>query len=424
MNFIEYPAYKDSGSSWLGRVPKDWDIEKLKYLCKVNPSGIMKNTASDNLVSFLPMEKVSEKGTYELDSNRPYEEVATGFTCFANGDVIVAKITPCFENGKGAMLEGLTNGVGCGSTEFHVLRAIKKKATAKFIYYVTISHLFRNTGQRFMKGVAGQQRVPADFIEKFSTCLPNISEQNSIVSFLENEIRRIEQLTNCYYQSMSLLQEKRQTIISQAVTRGLNPNVQMKDSGVDWIGTIPQHWKISKLKYISKIKTGDKNTEDSTENGAYPFFVRSQKVEHLNSYAFEGEAVLTAGDGVGVGKVFHYYIGKFDYHQRVYAITNFKGVLGKFVFYYLKVNLIKEMLRYNAKSTVDSLRLPMFREFVIAFPNNVKEQEEIINYIDRETSKIDLLSQIITKQIDLLNEYKVSLISHAVTGKIDVRGHA
>ena len=252
--------------------------------------------------------------------------------------------------------------------------------------------------------------------------IPPIEEQEQISEYIDQETSRITATIEKYEKLIELLKEKRIALISHAVTKGLDPNVKMKDSGVEWIGEIPAHWVTKKLKYLSNIKTGDKNTEDSIEDGIYPFFVRSQTVERLNSYSFDGEAVLTAGDGVGVGKVFHYYNGKFDYHQRVYAITNFSGVIGGFIFYYLKTNLIKEMLKYNAKSTVDSLRLPMFQNFMVAFPQEEKEQESIVEYIDSETSKIDQLIEKISKQIVLLNEYKTSLISHAVTGKIDVRG--
>lgn len=108
-----------------------------------------------------------------------------------------------------------------------------------------------------------------------------------------------------------------------------------KNSGLEWIGEIPEHWDVKRLKYLSSIKTGEKNTEDKVENGKYPFFVRSQIPEKINSYSFDGEAILIAGDGVGVGKVYHYINGKFDYHQRVYKFSNFKYIDGKLLYYFL-----------------------------------------------------------------------------------------
>ena len=138
---------------------------------------------------------------------------------------------------------------------------------------------------------------------------------------------------------------------------------EYKDSGVEWLGVVPNHWEIKKLKYICNVETGSKDTVNAVDDGDYPFFVRSQTVERINSVGADCEAVLTAGDGVGVGKVFHYYEGKFDYHQRVYMLNNFSNVLGRFVYYYLSNNFYKVALEGNAKSTVDSLRLPQFLNF-------------------------------------------------------------
>ena len=104
------------------------------------------------------------------------------------------------------------------------------------------------------------------------------------------------------------------------------------DSGVEWLGEIPEHWETSRLKFLCNITTGGKDTENKIDAGEYPFYVRSQTVERINSYSFNGEAILTAGDGVGVGKVFHYVNGKFDFHQRVYMFYAFKKVVGRFLF--------------------------------------------------------------------------------------------
>ncbi len=99
-----------------------------------------------------------------------------------------------------------------------------------------------------------------------------------------------------------------------------------RDSGVEWLGEIPEHWDISRLKFLCNITTGGKDTENKVDDGKYPFYVRSQTVERINSYSFNGEAILTAGDGVGVGKVFHYVNDKFDFHQRVYMFYSFQTI--------------------------------------------------------------------------------------------------
>lgn len=187
-----------------------------------------------------------------------------------------------------------------------------------------------------------------------------------------------------------------------------------KDSGIEWIGEIPEHWNVKKLKFLSSIKTGERDTVDRDDSGEYPFFVRSQTVEKINSYSFDGEAVLTAGDGVGVGKVFHYYNGKFDYHQRVYKISDFTEIIGKFFFHYMKDNLHKEVMKISAKSTVDSLRLPMFLDFPVTY-GTIEEQREIVEFIDGKTKQIDTIIEKKQKQIELLKEERTAIINQAVT---------
>ncbi|ELY2794391.1 restriction endonuclease subunit S [Cronobacter dublinensis] len=189
---------------------------------------------------------------------------------------------------------------------------------------------------------------------------------------------------------------------------------EYKDSGVEWLGEIPAHWLIKKLKYLCKVQTGSRDTVNAVENGKYPFFVRSQTIERINSVGAECEAVLTAGDGVGVGKVYHYYDGKFDFHQRVYMLNEFHSITGKFVYYYLSSNFYKVALEGNAKSTVDSLRLPQFLNFEFSIPN-LDEQKNLILFIEHETAKIDNLIEKQQQLIELLKEKRQAVISHAVT---------
>jgi len=295
-----------------------------------------------------------------------------------------------------------------------------KDQNSKFLSYSLNSSPAQYQKSRNAKGYTVIHIYPSN-LKNILIPIPEIEEQTQIASFLDHETSRIDTLISKKERQIELLKEKRSALITHAVTKGLNPDAKMKDSDVEWIGEIPAEWITRKLKFIANITTGDKNTEDNQPDGKYPFFVRSQSIERLDTYSFDGEAVLTAGDGVGVGRVFHYYKGKFDFHQRVYAITNFCGINGKYFFYYLKANLIRDILRFNAKSTVDSLRLPMFRNFVVAFPKELNEQERIVNYLDRETSKIDKLISKVQNSIDMLKEYRAAIISAAVTGKIDVR---
>jgi type I restriction enzyme, S subunit len=187
-----------------------------------------------------------------------------------------------------------------------------------------------------------------------------------------------------------------------------------KDSGVEWLGEVPEHWELRRLKFLCDIQTGDKDTVDAIEDGLYPFFVRSQTVERINSCAFDCEAVLTAGDGVGVGKVFHYHNGPFDFHQRVYMLNRFREVSGPFLFHYLRENFYKVALEGGAKSTVDSLRRPLFTNFSVSVPP-AEEQRSIVDIVERESAKIDELVAEQRRLIELLKEKRQAVISNAVT---------
>ncbi len=198
----------------------------------------------------------------------------------------------------------------------------------------------------------------------------------------------------------------------------MKPYPNMKNSCVEWIGKIPEHWDVIRMRYLINIETGSKDTQDQNPLGSFPFFVRSDTIEKIDSFSFDREAILTAGDGVGVCKVFHYYEGKFEAHQRVYVLSNFKDILGKYLFYYIKENFIKEVLRYSAKSTVDSLRRYMFENFPVALPS-LPDQTRIVAFLDDKTSKIDELIAKKERKIELLKEQRKALINQAVTKGLD-----
>ena len=232
----------------------------------------------------------------------------------------------------------------------------------------------------------GIPHVNGTELKNFSVLLPPLQEQTAIANFLDDKTTKIDQAIAIKQKQIELLKERRQILIHKAVTRGLNENVKLKESGVEWIGEIPEHWEEKKLKFLCHITTGSKNTEDKVEKGKYPFYVRSQKPERINTYTFDGEAILTAGDGAGVGKVFHYVNEKFDFHQRVYKFSNFRHIKGKLLYYYIKNNFHNVALNGEAKSTVDSLRLPLIQNFLVTLPPT-EEQIDIISRIEITNKK-------------------------------------
>lgn len=247
-----YSEYKDSGIEWVGQVPKNWLIKRLKFVADINPSRLP-GMADTTQCVFIPMEAMNSDGTFNQSLRKPVSELKTGFTCFAKDDVIFAKITPCFENGKGALLAELESDVGFGSTEFHVLRIRKGITIPRFLYYLSISGAFRRFGEAFMQGVAGQKRVTNNFVRDFVTGVPPVEAQGQITDFLDRKTAQIDALIAKKERMIELLKEERAAVINQAVTKGLDPTVELKDSGIEWLGKVPRHWQMKRLKYLVSL---------------------------------------------------------------------------------------------------------------------------------------------------------------------------
>lgn len=179
------------------------------------------------------------------------------------------------------------------------------------------------------------------------------------------------------------------------------------------VGVIPEDWGVDSIVNLAAITTGDKNTQDRIEDGAYLFFVRSSTVEHINSYTFDGEAVLTAGDGVGTGKIFHYINGKFDFHQRVYKISDFGERLdGYYFFLYFSNSFYPRIMQMTAKSSVDSVRREMIADMRIPLPP-IGEQRAIAEALSDSEALIESLEQLLAKKRDL----KKGAMQELLTGK-------
>ncbi|WP_312975456.1 restriction endonuclease subunit S [Stutzerimonas nitrititolerans] len=184
------------------------------------------------------------------------------------------------------------------------------------------------------------------------------------------------------------------------------------------VGVIPEDWSVDYIGNIAHITTGGRNTQDRIEDGAYPFFVRSQIIERINSYSFDGEAVLTAGDGVGTGKVFHYIRGKFDVHQRVYRITDFSNRLDGFFFYlYFSTNFHNRIMQMTAKSSVDSVRMEMITRMPVPIPG-ITEQRAISTALSNMNALLDGLDRLITKKRTI----KQATMQQLLTGQTRLPG--
>jgi len=403
----KYPTYKPSGVEWIGNIPDNWDFKKIKYLIKhISISTYIKEEDE----TYIALENI-ESWTGKIILNEAlggFESTAKKFT---ENDILFGKLRPYLAKVVMPDFKGV-----CVS-EILVLRPIS--IIREFLYYILLNPNFID----FVSQTAEGTKMPRTSWAKIGELkfpLPTKRDQLTIVQFLHYKTSEIDSFIASRQNQIELLKVQKAGIINKAVTKGIKPNAKMKASGIEWLPEVPESWEVWRMKFLSKIGTGNKNTEDAEDDGAYPFYVRSDNVERISSYSFEGEAILTAGDGVGVAKVYHYANGKMAIHQRVYKISHFKRVLGEFLYYYIKDNFEKEVIKLSAKTTVDSLRMHMLGNFPVAHPSK-EEQNEILDFIKTETTIIDNLISKYQKQIDLMQEYRTSLISQTVTGKIDVR---
>lgn len=399
----KYEHYKDSGVEWLGEIPEHWEIKRFKFVSNTQKGKLPKKIVSTNdlnLPPYMSMEYLrgGEENQWVIDKD--------------------AKI----------INEGITLLLWDGSNAGEFIKSRKGviSSTVAEIEFYNIDNNFAWFYSKFLEielrkktiGM-GIPHVNGTELKNFSVLLPPLQEQTAIANFLDDKTTKIDQAIAIKQKQIELLKERRQILIHKAVTRGLNENVKLKESGVEWIGEIPEHWEEKKLKFLCHITTGSKNTEDKVEKGKYPFYVRSQKPERINTYTFDGEAILTAGDGAGVGKVFHYVNEKFDFHQRVYKFSNFRHIKGKLLYYYIKNNFHNVALNGEAKSTVDSLRLPLIQNFLVTLPPT-EEQIDIISRIEITNKKIATAISLKEQEIEKLKEYKMSLIDGVVSGKVRV----
>ncbi|WP_198594349.1 restriction endonuclease subunit S [Vibrio cyclitrophicus] len=432
LNMSTYESYKDSGVHYLGDIPLGWKVTKVKHAAKINPSNHYTFSEFSDHACFLPMEAVLASGEVDYSSKRLVKDVKSGFTSFKKDDVLLAKITPCFENGKGAYLNEMPTKYGFGSTEFHVIRA-NKHYVPHFLYYLTKTHMFMDFGEQMMTGSAGQKRVPTAFLENFEFASPSYEEQLNIVSFLTVNIELVDETIAIKQKQIELLKERKQIIIQKAVTQGLNPDVPMKDSGVDWIGAIPGHWIVKRAKYLldeinERSETGlEELLSVSHMTGVTP---RSEKnVTMFMAEDYTGSKLCHSGDLVI--NIMWAWMGALGVSDRTGIVSPSYGVFREqhketFLPKYLEMLLksTKYVEYYNKVSTgLHSSRLRfyghMLFDMALGFPP-YDEQLQIVDFISQECSKIDEAIAVQAEQVCKLKEYKMTLINSAVTGKIKV----
>lgn len=262
----------------------------------------------------------------------------------------------------------------------------------KYIYYLLSNRKQKQYFEMICNKAVNQASINQTDLKKTRLTLPSLPEQQKIASFLSSVDERIQQLTR----KKNLLEQYKKGIMQKIFSR----EIRFKDDkGKDF-----SEWDNNKLGNLTDIKTGKKDLINKVDGAAYPFFVRSDKIERIDSFSYDGEAILIPGDGK-IGEIFHYINGKFDYHQRVYKISDGKDIYMKYLFYYLSLFFYKHAMSFTVKATVDSLRLPIIQSFNILLPI-FEEQQKIASFL----SSIDKKIELVNTQLEKTKEWKKGLL--------------
>lgn len=276
---------------------------------------------------------------------------------------------------------------------------VDEKLNSKYFIYSLINSIqFRSLVEKTATG-STRKRIGLDELKNLPMLMPKKIEQQKIADCLSS----IDEFIDAQTQKLDSFKAHKKGLMQQLFpAEGETvPKLRFPE-----FRDAPE-WKEEAIGAIAKVTTGNKDTQNKVANGAYPFFVRSQRVEKINSFSFDGEAILTSGDGVGVGKNYHYITGKFDFHQRVYCLHSFrKGINGKFVFHYFSENFYQRVMQLTAKNSVDSIRRSMITDMPIAIPVYQEEQQKIADFL----SPIDELIAAQTQKLDRLKAHKKGLM--------------
>lgn len=420
---------------------RHWPVRRLRFLARLNPSRAeARLLPPDADVSFVPMEAVVEGGGLTAAEVRPLESVYSGYTFFRDGDVVVAKITPCFENGKGALASGLVNGVAFGTTELHVLRP-GGALDARFLFYVTMSPPFRDAGTAAMTGAAGQKRVPEDFLLDYELSLPPLDDQQAIADFLDRKTATIDALIAKKERLIELIEEKRQAAITRAVTQGLDPDVPMKDSGVEWLGKVPAGWPIVPIRRLFKIANGStpRSTEPTFWDGPITW-VTPNDLGRLSSrevrfsertlteagYRSCGTSLVPAGSLVLSTRapIGHAGIAAVSLctNQGCRSLVPTRPADSRY-FHYILTAGRRALQALGQGSTFRELGSDDLASFHVPAPP-LADQSSLADFLDDTTAEFEALNAKQRELIEKLREYRQTLISAAVTGQIEVRSSA
>lgn len=427
MSFPRYPEYKDSGVAWLGEVPAHWAVNRLKHNLR------LLTEKTDRRTNPVALENIEGWSGRYIATETEFEGDGVAFE---QGDILFGKLRPYLAK----VLLAATPGEAVG--DFHVLRP-QSGTNPRFAQYEMLNRSFIDIVDGSTFG-SKMPRASWDFVGTMAMPTPPLDEQTAIAAFLDRETAKIDALVAEQEKLIALLKEKRQAVISHAVTKGLDPDVPMKDSGIEWLGEVPAHWETTRLKYASALIVDcPHETPSYSDDGAYLVIrtadledgrlddskmYRVSDVEYLNRirrqsllaqdivYGREGErwghaAVVPASDRFCLG-------------QRMMQFRAKEGFDPEYLMWQLNTDAVYRQGQVDTVgSTSPHVNVGTIRNYVLTEPP-LGEQIRISIFIREQAKQFDDLIDEATRTVFLLQERRSALISAAVTGKIDVRGLA
>lgn len=422
VNWPTYDGYKDSGVEWIGDVPAHWDVEPGRRCVVENKE---KNTGmKEGTVLSLSYGRVIVKGEDDLTGLVP--ESFETYQVVRPGDIIIRGTD--LQNDKTSLRTGLARDKGIITSAYINLRP-KREIDPAFLHYLLHSYDVKKVFYALGSGL--RQNLSYDDFKYLRLPIPSTEEQHAITAFLDEKCAKVDEAVRIKEEQIALLRERRQILIQEAVTRGLNPDVPMKDSGIDWIGEIPAHWEVKRNKnmFVEINERSHKGTEQHLSMSQKLGLVPAELVEKsLVSESYEGAKLVRAGDLV---------LNRLKAHLAVFSIAPTMGlvspdysvfrpfVAGASSRYFealFKTSIYLGEFRLRVRGIVEGF-YRLYTDSFMDVPLLVPPQDErirIMDHVERSSVKLDDAIHIKESQITALKEYKATLINAAVTGKIKV----
>jgi type I restriction enzyme, S subunit len=448
--FPAYLAYKNSGDEWLSEVPEHWEVLPLKHFAEVDNSGCygVEPADGEHIRPVATTAQIDSEGKFDVvrmsDRGFSAQELAR-YEC-SPGDVLIVKSSGSAENiisGKAGLVRSDTPAF-VFSNFLMRLRHRKDVCLPSFLYSLLISHLTRERIKQ-MCSTTTYPNLQVGLYTSAKLPCPPLNEQTQIARFLDHETARIDALIEEQQRLIELLKEKRQAVISHAVTKGLDPTVPMKDSGVEWLGEVPAHWVVGPLRWYATIQGGIAKGKDyeGRETVSLPYlrvanvqngFVDLTEVKEISVLESEvgryslrsGDVLMNEGgdnDKLGRGTVWQGQIEPCLHQNHVFSIRPNDLLLAKWLAAFTQCDQARSYFFLNSKQSTNLASISASNVMSLALPiPSVAEQKEIISSLNQSRLAHEELVNLVTSTVEFLKERRSALISAAVTGKIDVRG--